>query len=93
MLLFFHIVRFIPRAKLNNFIISNFKITDATRFKVAHFPLLDFENGTQIFSSDAIIKYLLPNEEPVDLRDQVSAEAIFSILKSVFFFLQITIFF
>lgn len=37
-----------------------------------HFPLLQLDGGSQLFCSDAIVKYLLPNEEPVELRDQVS---------------------
>lgn len=39
-----------------------------------HFPLLELDDGNHIFSADAIIKYLLPNEESLDLRDQVSVQ-------------------
>lgn len=38
-----------------------------------HFPFLQLDDGNYIFSSDAIMKYLLPTEEPVELRDQVSS--------------------
>lgn len=43
-----------------------------------HFPLLQLDDGNFLFSSDAIMKYLLPNEEPVELRDQVSISIISS---------------
>lgn len=36
-----------------------------------HFPVLELDNGDHIFSSDAIIKFVLPNEEPMEMRDQV----------------------
>lgn len=34
---------------------------------------MELDDGSQLFSTDAILKYLLANEEPVNLRDQVSA--------------------
>lgn len=37
-----------------------------------HFPLLQQDDGSQLFCTDSILKFLLPNEEPVELRDQVS---------------------
>lgn len=48
-----------------------FCFTDLAKFKFPHFPLLELDDGNHIFSSDAIIKYILPNEKPLELRDQV----------------------
>lgn len=36
-----------------------------------HLPLLELDDGSQLFGTDSIVKYLLPNEEPIELRDQV----------------------
>lgn len=44
--------------------------SDQHKFNVQHLPLLDLGNGQQLFTSDAIVRYLLPNEEPLDQRDQ-----------------------
>lgn len=35
-----------------------------------HLPLLDLGNGQQLFTSDAIVRYLLPDEQPRAQRDQ-----------------------
>lgn len=45
--------------------------TDLAKYKFSHFPLLELDDGNHIFSSDAIIKYILPHEQPLELRDQV----------------------
>lgn len=54
-----------------HFIINPF--SEIEKYGFHHFPLLQLDDGNCIFSCDAIIKYLLPNEEPVELRDQVSS--------------------
>lgn len=33
-------------------------------------PILELHNGVQLFSTDAAVKYLLPDEEPVGMRDK-----------------------
>lgn len=44
--------------------------SEHNQFNLQHLPLLDLGNGQQLFTSDAIVRYLLPNEEPRDQRDQ-----------------------
>lgn len=46
--------------------------TELGKYKFPHFPLLELDDGNHIFSSDAIIKYILPDEKPLELRDQVN---------------------
>lgn len=43
---------------------------EQTELNLKHLPLLDLGNGQQLFTSDAIVRYLLPNEEPIEERDQ-----------------------
>lgn len=42
----------------------------SSKFTMPHLPLLDLGDGKQLFTSDAIVRYLLPNEEPKEQRDQ-----------------------
>lgn len=46
--------------------------TELGKYKFPHFPFLELDDGNRIFSSDAIIKYILPDEKPLELRDQVN---------------------
>lgn len=43
---------------------------EQAELNVKHLPLLDLGNGQQLFTSDAIVRYLLPSEEPIEERDQ-----------------------
>ncbi|XP_055307877.1 methionine--tRNA ligase, cytoplasmic [Sitodiplosis mosellana] len=54
----------------SNIVIKEITSADLNKYSFPHFPLLELNNGNYIFSTDAIIKYLLPNEEPIELRDQ-----------------------
>lgn len=53
------------------YFLSLFLCSDLNKYSFPHFPLLELNDGNHIFSTDAIIKYLLPNEKPIELRDQV----------------------
>lgn len=44
--------------------------SDTHQLNLKHLPILDLGDGKQLFSSDSIVRYLLPNEKPVELRDQ-----------------------
>ncbi|XP_031620753.1 methionine--tRNA ligase, cytoplasmic [Contarinia nasturtii] len=58
------------RASGSNIKIQEFTSGELGNYSFPHFPLLELNDGNHIFSTDAIIKFLLPNEESLELRDQ-----------------------